>query len=90
MKLNALRACLLSLSAFRHLREHMPMLRMERLLQHLCRGEGEAALEAYADLFHTLRQAGYSGFGCWLWDVLRYEESPYSRLVESGGSDREL
>ena len=90
MELNVLRASLMGLSAYRDLRSKQPMIHMECLLQHLCRGEGEAALNEYTALFSALRQDGYQGLGNWLWDTLRYEESPYSALAEFGASDPEL
>jgi len=90
MELNVLRASLMGLSAYRDLRGKLSMIRMECLLQHLCRGEGEAALDEYTALFSALRQEGYQGLGDWLWDTLRYEESPYSALAESGTCDPEL
>ena len=85
-----MRAALMGLSAFRDLRGKRPMIQAECLLQHLCRGEGEAALETYTALFSILRQDGYQGLGDWLWDQLRYEETPYSRLTESGDADPAL
>ena len=38
----------------------------------------------YAALFHLLRREGYQGLGDWLWDGLRYVESPYGALSEQG------
>lgn len=47
-------------------------------------------MERYARLFYELRQADCSGLGMWLHDQLRYQESPYARLVERGGEDPAL
>ena len=90
MDLMTIRASLMGLTAFRGLHGKLPMIRMECLLQHLCRNEGEAALNEYTALFSALCQDGYPGLGDWLWDQLRYEDSPYAQLAEAGGSDAVL
>ena len=60
------------------------------LLDSLCAKKGGAALDAYSQLFYTLRCAGYEGVGQWLGDYLRYESTPYAKLAEFGGSDPAL
>ena len=87
MESKLLRASLLGLTAYRYLRAKAPMLQAELLLQALCNGDGDAALEQYSALFYTLRAEGCQGLGDWLWDQLRYEESPYALLAERDGSD---
>ncbi len=90
MKLNALRAALRGLSAYRELRDAPVMNCVSLLLDALCYREGEAALDPYTSLFHLLRREGCEGLGDWLWDWLRYNETPYSRLIDRGGSDPAL
>jgi len=90
MELNALRAALRGISAYRELTSTTVMHDVYGLLDALHRKEGEEALEAYAALFHALRLEGCEGLGVWLWDRLRYEENPYSRLLDRGGSDPAL
>ena len=90
MELNALRAALRGIAAYRELTDTTVMYNLRTLLDALRRGEGEEALEAYAAVFHVLRSDGFGGLGDWLWDRLRYTESPYSRLVDRGGSDPAL
>lgn len=90
MKLNALRAALRGISAYREVMEAPVMVRALSLLDCLCAGDGEGAVECYAALFHTLRQEGFLGLGDWLWDALRFTESPYALLCERGGSDPAL
>lgn len=90
MELNALRAALRGVSAHRELRDASAMNRVSLLLDALCHKEGEAALDAYTALFHVLRLEGCEGLGDWLWDWLRYTETPYSRLIDRGGSDPAL
>ena len=90
MELTAMRAALRGLSAFRALRERPVMVHMFSLLDALRLERGEQALDAYTALFYALRQEGCAGLGDWLWDALRYGESPYALLAEAGGSDPAL
>ncbi len=90
MELNALRAALRGISAYRELTGTAVMLNAAALLDSLSKREGEDALTAYTALFYTLRQENCEGLGDWLWDYLRYTESPYSRLIDQGKSDPAL
>ncbi len=93
MELDALYAALRGVSAYRELMKTPLMGCVTELLDALCvrRGrQGEDALNAYAALFYALREEGCEGLGDWLWDYLRYTESPYSRLIDRGGSDPAL
>ena len=47
-------------------------------------------MEYYVSRFHLLRSDGCEGLGDWLWDWLRYNETPYSRLIDQGKSDPAL
>jgi len=90
MELNALRAALRGISAYRELTNTTVMYDVHGLLDALHRKEGEEALECYTALFHVLRLEGCEGLGDWLWNYLRYTESPYSRLIDRGNSDPAL
>lgn len=90
MELNALRAALRGLSAYRNLTAQPVLLQMGRLLDALAQGRGEEALDAYTAVFYHLREEGFSGLGDWLWDRLRYTETPYALLAQRGGSDPAL
>ena len=90
MELNALRAALRGISAYRELTNTTIMRNVRALLDALHRTSGEEALEAYVALFHVLRSDGREGLGDWLWDYLRYNETPYSRLIDQGKSDPAL
>ena len=90
MDLLSLRAALSGVSAYLTVTGAPALRDIRRLLDALARGDGEAALEAYVSHFHLLRQGGYEGLGDWLWDQLRYTETPYSRLLDRGGSDPAL
>lgn len=90
MNLILLRAQLRGLSAFRSLLD-TPMLKDAlHLLDAAARRDGEGALAAYDQMFYLLKAEGYSGLGTWLWDTLRYTETPYGDLAGSGRSDPEL
>lgn len=90
MNLILLRAQLRGLSAFRSLLD-TPMLKDAlQLLDAAARRDGEGALAAYDQMFYHLKAEGYSGLGAWLWDTLRYTETPYGDLAGSGRSDSEL
>ena len=90
MNLILLRAQLRGLSAFRSLLD-TPMLKDTlQLLDAAARRDGEGALAAYDQMFYRLKAEGYSGLGTWLWDTLRYTETPFGDLAGSGRSDPEL
>lgn len=81
---------LLGLATCRDLLREPLMLQVRALLDALAAGNGEDALEHYTEIFYGLRQAGKTGLGDWLWDRLRYAESPYPALLDRGGSDPAL
>lgn len=90
MNLILLRAQLRGLSAFRSLLD-TPMLKDAlQLLDAAARRDGEGALAAYDQMFYRLKAEGYSGLRTWMWDTLRYTETPYGDLAGSGRSDPEL
>ena len=90
MELNALRAALRGISAYRDLTTTTVLSGIWMLLDALHEKNGEEALECYVSRFYALRSDGYEGLGDWLWDQLRYTESPYSRLIDQGKSDPAL
>lgn len=91
MELNALQAALRGVSAHQDLLFNTTILHgVWTLLDALHRKDGEQALVSYSALFYVLRSDGYEGIGDWLWDKLRYTETPYSRLVDRDGSDPAL
>ena len=85
-----MRPALLGLTTCRDLLREPLMMQVRSLLDALDAGDGEGALDAYTELFYGLRQAGKTGLGDWLWDRLRYAESPYPALLDRGGSDPAL
>ena len=91
MDLLSLRAALSGVSAYLTVTGAPALRDIRRLLDALARGDGEAALEAYAALSSTCcGQGGFAGLGDWLWDKLRYTETPYARLLDRGGADPAL
>lgn len=51
---------------------------------------GENALSAYAKLFQALCDGGFDGIGDWLWDKLRYTETPFALSAQSDGASPAL
>ena len=90
MELNALRAALRGISAYRDVTNTAVLGGIWMMLDALYQKNGEEALEEYVSRFHVLRSDGYEGLGDWLWDYLRYTETPYSRLIDQGKSDPAL
>ena len=90
MNLILLRAQLRGLSAFRSLLDTPLLKDALQLLDAAARRDGEGALAAYDQMFYRLKAEGYSGLGTWLWDTLRYTETPFGDLAGSGRSDPEL
>ena len=90
MNLILLRAQLRGLSAFRSLLDTPLLKDALQLLDAAARRDGEGALAAYDQMFYRLKAEGYSGLGTWLWDTLRYTETPYGDLAGSGRSNPEL
>ena len=84
MNFSSLRAALQGVSAYRTLTNTTVFYDVMSLLDGLYHREGETALEAYCALFDALCQEGFDGIGSWLWDVLRFQESPYALLAERG------
>ena len=82
-----LRCALRGVSAYKHLMDAPVMALVQKLLDALSAGRGEEALESYTRLFYTLKEEGSQSLGSWLHDALRYQESPYARMVEKGPED---
>lgn len=90
MKLSLLRARLRCVANFRPLLETPVMTAYLRLLDALIAEDPDAACEDWAALYYLLRDGGHSGLGGWLWDALRFTETPYGHLAERGGEDEGL
>ncbi len=90
MSLQKVRAALLGVSAYKSLLALPLPQRFLHLLDALAARQGEEALAAYTDFFYQLKTEGYMGLGDWLWDAMRFTDSPYGLLVERGGQDAAL
>ena len=77
MEFDVLWAALHGVAAYAELLKTPVMEQSRALVGSLWQGRGTEALEAYTQLFHLLRREGYQGLGDWLWDGLRYVETPY-------------
>ncbi|MEA4954405.1 MAG: DUF815 domain-containing protein [Pseudoflavonifractor sp.] len=83
MELVTLSYKLRSLIAYRALLEQPVLAAASALLEHLSRGQGEQALDAWASLSCRLGEAGTDGLGSWLLDRLRYCDAPWPKAAES-------
>lgn len=90
MQLKVLRAALKGVSAYRDIMHTETMVQVKKLLDSVCDGQGETALDAYTAIFCQLRQEGFLGIGDWLWEQLRYRSTPYGLLAERGACDPAL
>lgn len=90
MSLSELYYSLLSLAAYKHLAEKPILREFIALLAAVERQDGLTALDRYTGFFYALKQEGYAGLGDWLWDALRYEESPFGRMIARGEYDPSL
>lgn len=90
MELNALWATMHGISIYGELLNTPTLSRASELLDSLATGRGEDALSAYTQVFRLLRQEGFVSLGDWLWDTLRYTDSPYGALAARGLHDAAL
>lgn len=60
------------------------------ILRALTLEDAQAAAQWYARFYHGLKALGYAGFGDYLWDWLRYTDTPYGLMVERGEEDASL
>ena len=90
MELTSLSIALQGVCAYRCVTD-TPLMSLVGKLLGACRHRtGEEALDLYTQVFYQLRQEGFTGLGGWLWDQLRYTQSPYGALVDRGGRDEAL
>lgn len=101
MNFSSLRYALQGLSAYRGLLDEPVFDQATTLIYTLSVGQaeqqddrdhvwGEEALSAYAKLFQALCDGGFSGIGDWLWDKLRYTETPFALSAQSDSASPAL
>ena len=101
MNFSSLRYALQGLSAYRGLLDEPVFDQATTLIYTLSVGQaeqqddrdhvwGEEALSAYAKLFQALCDGGFDGIGDWLWDKLRYTETPFALSAQSDGASPAL
>lgn len=90
MKLSLLRDRLRCVANFRPVLETPVMGSYLRLLDALIAEDPDAACESWANLYYLLKSEGHGGLGSWLWDALRFTETPYGHLTERGEADENL
>lgn len=87
MNFTAVRIALSGISAYRPLLDAPMLIQARQLLDACDRQAGEEALSLYTQLFYDLCAQGFSGLGDWVWEQLRYTQTPYALLAERGDSD---
>ena len=60
------------------------------LVDALAQEQTETAARLYCQLYYALKAKGHRGLGDFLWDWLRFTDSPYGLLVERVGTDDSL
>lgn len=90
MNMKSLSVALRGVTAYKDLLASPVMECALRLVRAVSDGDGQGGLDAYTDLFYQLRLEGCPGLGSWLADALRWSESPYPKLAESGLGDPAL
>ncbi len=90
MSISALRRALACTAAYRNITDDPLMGLALELLDALDRQDADAAACRCSQLFYALHRTNCSSLGQWLHDRLRYDDSPYARLVELGGEDPAL
>ena len=101
MNFSSLRYALRGLSAYRGLLDELVFDQATTLIYTLSVGQteqqegqdpvwGEEALSAYACLFQALCDGGFNGIGDWLWDKLRYTETPFALSAQSDSASPAL
>lgn len=87
MELSSLRARLRCVANFRPVMETPVMTAYLQVLDELSNRRQDSACERYAQLYYLLKSGGHDSLGGFLWDALRFTETPYGHLTERGESD---
>lgn len=89
-KLYARRLC--AVSAYRSFLELPAVAALRRLIDELAREtpDGTALMNDYAEVFYQLQLAGHDSLGGYLWEHLRYDETPYGDAAGRGTANESL
>lgn len=90
MDLSLLRSRLRCVANFRPVLETPVMTAYCRTLDALAAENADDACESWANFYYLLKSEGHGGLGSWLWDALRFTETPYGHLAERGETDENL
>lgn len=90
MNLSLLRSRLRCVANFRPVLETPVMTAYCRTLDALDAENADDACESWAALYYLLKSEGHGGLGGWLWDALRFTETPYGHLAERSEADESL
>lgn len=86
-------ACRLwAVSAYRDCLNLPPLKALQKLVEELAEESprGAELIRAYADVFYQLQQAGHDCLGDYLWEHLRYDETPYGDAAARGRANPAL
>lgn len=82
---------LCAVSAYREFLQLPAMEALGRLVRALAAGgAGGALMDAYAETFYQLQLAGHDSLGGYLWEHLRYDETPYGDAAGRGAANDSL
>lgn len=89
-KTYAQRLC--AVSAYRDMLELPAMRALRRLIGEMAKEtpDGDALMNNYAEVFYQLQLAGHDSLGGYLWEHLRYDETPYGDAAGSAAANESL
>lgn len=79
-----------AISAYRDFLFLPPVQMLQVLVEKLAAEESDELLWAYADVFYQLQLAGHDSLGAYLWEHLRYDETPYGDAAAKGTANAAL
>ncbi len=86
-------ACRLwAISAYRSFLHLPPIQALQTLVAELAKEcpDAEVLTAQYADVFYQMQLAGFDSLGAYLWEHLRYDETPYGDAAAKGKANRAL
>ena len=81
-----------AVAAYRDLLSLPPVRSLQALVEQLAQDmpDGAALISDYADTFYQLQLAGHDSLGSYLWEHLRYDETPYGDAAARGTANASL
>lgn len=81
-----------AVSAYRDFLVLPPVQKLQELVDGLAQDtpNGDELIARYADTFYELQKAGHDSLGAYLWEHLRYDETPYGDAAARGTANASL